>query len=149
MFNLPFKYFKVCITFLLFLTTKTMVSQAKKIDSLKEVALNETMPDTLRLKAKLDIIDYIYLKQLDTLLPLSKEVIKEVNLKIKKGQNTNNYNIFKLKAFDNLGYYFRQKENQDSAIFYYEKAILIATKLKDVKKISSICLLYTSDAADD
>lgn len=133
-----FNLSKFCILFLFILATPTLLSQDKKLDSLKQVTNNQNLADSVRLKTKLYIADYVFKSNLDTLLPLSKEVIREVDVKLKNNQNGNNYQKFKVRAFNNLGYYFSKKEQQDSSVYYYEKGIAIAQEIGDTERISLI-----------
>ena len=90
---------------LVFTYSKTF-SQDKKMDSLKQILKSNNIEDSTRVKTKLYIADYIFKKNLDTILPLSKQVIKESNIHIKNNKNLKLFKKYKVRAFNNLGYYF-------------------------------------------
>lgn len=136
--TLSLKYLKICIPFLLLFQFVSILAQDKKLDSLKRVSADTSIEDSIRLQTKLYIADYIFRRNLDTILPISKDVIQEAEKALTKGKSPKTYKKLIVRAFNNIGYYFSKKEQQDSSVYYYEKGISMAQEIGDINRISLI-----------
>ncbi|AUC14556.1 hypothetical protein BTO06_05075 [Tenacibaculum sp. SZ-18] len=131
-------YRKISLLFFCFFFLNLTVAQDKKLDSLIRISINNTIEDSTRLQAKLDLANYILKRNLDTILPLSKEVIRKAEVALSQGKSAKIFKKIKVRAFNNIGYYFSKKEIEDSSVFYYDKGINLAKEIGDINRISLI-----------
>lgn len=105
-----------------------------QIDSLNVVINDPSSHDTSLAGAYIELSEILYIHNLDTLENLSLQAINVVNRGIKeKISPPEKLNLLKLKALasNNLGYYYRLKDNFSKALTYYRESIELCSNIGD------------------
>jgi serine phosphatase RsbU (regulator of sigma subunit)/Tfp pilus assembly protein PilF len=130
----------IFITLVLLLTLNSYAQQ-KQLDSLNGLLLDKNVNDTSKIEVIFSLTELLYLRNFDTIVPLSKRVLKIVNNGLKQKNIDERTRIALLKgkatAYNNIGVYYVNVGKSDSALEYYHVTLEIQLKVKDNNEIAT------------